>query len=152
MSKRIPFIELVRDTFTTRATGGRLLVNGKPFCYTLEDAARADGVKINSETCIPEYDSYLVKVTHSPRFGRLMPIIYTEPDEITVNVRGIIFTGIRFHGGNTHADSAGCPLVAYNRLNDLTIQGTAEKDLTVFIQQYEYVRLIVRKKQWYDRY
>lgn len=152
MSSRIPFLELVRDTFTMRATAGRLLINGKPFCFTLEDAVRGDGVKIDSETAIPEYGGYLVKVTHSPRFNRLMPIIFTEPNEIEVKVKGVSFLGVRFHGGNTHSNTAGCPLVAYNRLNDTTIQGTAEKDLTVFLQQYDYARLIIRKKQWYDRY
>lgn len=152
MSNRVPFLELVRDTFTSRATAGRLLVDGVPFCYTLEDAVRAEGVKIDSETAIPEYDGYLVKVTHSPRFSRLMPIIFTEPNQIEVKVKGVRFTGVRFHGGNTHADSAGCPLVAHNRLNDFTIQGTAEKDLTAFLSKFDYARLIIRKKNWYDRY
>lgn len=152
MSTRVPYLELVRDTWTMRSTGGRLLVDGKPFCYTLEDAARADGVKIQGETCLPEFDGYLVKVTHSPRFNRMMPIIFTEANQIEVKVRDVRFTGIRFHGGNTHLNTEGCPLVAHKRLNDDTIQGTAEKDLTAFLSQYDYARLIIRKKAWYDRY
>jgi len=50
---------------------------------------------------------------------------------------GIRFTGIRCHGGNRHKDTAGCPLVAYNRINKDTIQGTAEKALTKKVKELE---------------
>jgi hypothetical protein len=33
------------------------------------------------------------------------------------------------HGGNTVVDSHGCPLVAFNKISDTKIQGTAEKKL-----------------------
>ena len=42
---------------------------------------------------------------------------------------GIEFKGVRMHGGNRSKDTHGCPLVAFNRLDNDTIQGTAEKKL-----------------------
>jgi hypothetical protein len=58
--------------------------------------------------------------------------IYTESNGYELINDGKSFKGIRMHGGNDAGDSHGCPLVAYNRLSDDKIQGTAEKDLTAW--------------------
>ena len=75
-------------------------------CYTLEDEIRElPGVpvavwKIAGETAIPA-GRYRVTLEQSPRFG---------PDTLTLwAVPG--FTHIRMHGGNTSADTHGCPLL-----------------------------------------
>lgn len=120
---------LHRHIFTEKSTGGDLLINGDYFCYTLEDVSRGRGVKLYGRTCIPE-GTYFVDVTMSARFGREMPIIYNQPNGYQLIAGDIEFKGLRFHGGNTHLNTEGCILCAFNKINDDLIQGTAEKQLT----------------------
>lgn len=120
-------IECIRDTFTVNTSSGAVFVDGVKFCESLEDVARADGVKINGETCVPPCVCNVV-VSRSNRFKRDMLLLYNQSDYSIVS-HGIRFTGIRPHGGNTKADTHGCPLIAFNELNDDTIQGTAERHL-----------------------
>lgn len=132
------YIRIDRYLYTTRTTIGRLHLpnqdGGQAFCHTLEDTVRAHGIKVTKETAIPE-GIYKIKLTESEKFKRLMSIIYTE-NNLKIKAGGIGFKGVRFHGGNTHKDSEGCPLVAFNYINDHTIQGTAEKALTAKIKEY----------------
>lgn len=118
-----------RNLFTPTETLGELSIDGKFFCYTLEDTVRENGVKVHGETAIP-YGTYKVIVNMSNRFKRLMPLLIDVPN----------FEGVRLHGGNSHVDSHGCPLIAYKAYKNkphptLTkiknwIQGSSEKDLT----------------------
>lgn len=133
---------LVRTLGTDTETLGYLEKDGKHICYTLEDAVRDK--KIKAETCIP-YGEYKVKVTYSPRFNRPLPLIWNQDSNLSVRAaNGDVWEGIRLHGGNTHLDTEGCPLVAYNQYinkpNKFTksgksytvnnwIQGTAEKEV-----------------------
>jgi hypothetical protein len=89
-----------------------MYVNGEFLGYTLEDVPRPYGVKIPGETCIPD-GVYKIELTWSPRFQKIMPLIYTEDDD-SINKKGITFTGVRVHGGNTHEDTEGCPILAEN--------------------------------------
>ncbi len=133
------YIPIGRYLYTTRTTIGRLNLpvqdGGQVFCHTLEDTVRAYGIKVPGETALPE-GIYKVVISMSTRFKRLMPMLYTEPNKYEIKAGGIGFKGVRFHGGNTHKDSEGCPLVAFNYINDHTIQGNAEKALTAKIQEY----------------
>lgn len=79
-------------------TIGDLLVNGEFLCHTLEDLVRPE--KIKGKTAIPA-GKYSVEVTWSPRFKRDLPLVRDVPG----------FEGIRFHAGNTDADTEGCILV-----------------------------------------
>lgn len=92
---------------------GKLYVDGKYLCETIEDVDRGLDdkmteeeilkVKVKDETAIPT-GIYNVYLTYSPKFKKQMPII--------ANVKG--FSGIRIHSGNTAKDSSGCLLVGKN--------------------------------------
>lgn len=122
-------------------TMGNLYLNGKPFGYTLEDTDRGldnsmslsaiQAKKIYGHTAIPA-GTYKVMVTYSPRFKKRLPEIISVPG----------FSGIRLHGGNTHLNTLGCPLVARNQYIDKPsawqkirnwIQGSLEKELTAIL-------------------
>lgn len=120
-------IQCIRDTFTTKSSSGAIYIDDHKFCESLEDVARAIGVKIPGETCVPPCICN-VKISYSRRFKRDMLLLYNQPDG-SVIAGGIRFTGIRVHGGNTHVDTAGCPLVAFNEDGPDRIQGTAERKL-----------------------
>lgn len=143
-------IEIVRTDFTENTSSGQLFIDGERFCETLEDAARAFGVKVPGQTCLPP-GNYSVIVTHSPRFNRPMILIYTNPRDHSCEHGGIRFEGVRIHGGNTHEDTEGCPLVAYNRISTDRIQGTAEADLTALVRAAlrsgDAVSLTIRNEQ-----
>ena len=129
-------IQLCREKYTARSTTGQLYFTedgGSPFCYTLEDTVRADGIKVKRETALP---AGLVKVgiNFSNRFQREMAIIFTEDNGYMVKKDNVIIKGSRFHGGNTHKDTEGCPLCAKNRINEETIQGSMEKEVTAKIK------------------
>ena len=93
-------LKLNRIFLGSSATIGELLVNDKHLCDTLEDRVRPEGEKVYGKTAIPE-GTYEVKLTHSPRFKKILPEILNVPN----------FTGIRMHCGNSSADSSGCVLI-----------------------------------------
>lgn len=92
---------------------GKLYINGKYFCDTLEDVDRglddsmteADILKQKKygQTAIPT-GIYTVLLTYSPKYKKVMPLIN--------NVKG--YSGIRIHSGNTSKDTLGCLLVGKN--------------------------------------
>lgn len=86
-------------------TIGRLYVDGKLFCNTLEDRVRdlTKEAKVPGQTAIPA-GTYEVIFNWSPKFGKNLPRLLNVPH----------FTGILIHSGNTAADSAGCILVGNN--------------------------------------
>ena len=96
---------LERENNGLTCTTGALFVDDYFFCYTLEDVVREDGRpvsewKIKGSTAIPR-GSYVVKLTFSNRFKRVMPQLMDVPG----------FEGIRIHAGNTDVDTDGCILV-----------------------------------------
>ena len=126
-------VTIDRDTFTPDTTAGQMSIDGKHFCYTLEDAARAEGVKIAGKTCIPA-GQYTATVSMSGRFKREMVMLSNTDKEWIIESGGISFSGIRCHGGNDHEDTHGCVLVARNRISDDKIQGSMEQALTALVK------------------
>ncbi|WP_297553612.1 DUF5675 family protein [uncultured Alistipes sp.] len=138
-------LELKRIARKETYTIGRLFVEGRYLCDTLEDKDRDqnrngcfDGAetKIYAQTAIPN-GTYRVTLEHSPKFsprygGRKVPYLHDVPH----------FEGILIHTGNMADDSAGCILVgtnsatgrvsgsltAFNKLLPMLEQATARKE------------------------
>ena len=83
-------IRLIRNQSQGSAITGRLVINGRWFCNTLERV----GYQIPA-LC------YHLAVTQSPKFRRLLPIVQNVPQR----------SGIRFHRGSKPEHSTGCILV-----------------------------------------
>lgn len=103
-------LKVVRSEFGDGYTEGRLYIDGRYFCDTLEDTDRSlykempldemRAKKVAGETAIP-LGRYNVSMTYSPRFGRPLPLVEGVP----------CFEGVRIHAGNTTKDTAGCLLL-----------------------------------------
>lgn len=107
-------------------TVGRLFVDGKLFCNTLEDTVRdlSNEKKVYGKTAIP-YGEYKVVYNWSPKFGRNLPRLLNVP----------AFEGILIHPGNTADDSAGCILVGKNtEVGRLTESRYTSDKLNVLIE------------------
>jgi hypothetical protein len=117
-------------------TIGRLYVNGKFYCNTLEDTVRdinkngtfdCGEFKISGHTAIP-YGKYEVIVNYSPKFKRELPRL--------LNVKH--FDGILIHRGNTHRDSSGCILVGENTKKGMVLNSTKyELELTKMLKEVQ---------------
>lgn len=126
-------LTLNRFRYFKGTTLGKLYVDGKFFGYTLEDKVRRSGIKVMHETAIPA-TLLKVKLTYSNRFGRIMPLIFNQPD-LSVQHKGIRFDGIRIHGGGTKEDTSGCVIVAKNLISKDQVQGSLEAELTKLLQE-----------------
>ena len=84
------YIKLIRNQPKGNALTGRLVIDGRWFCDTLERV----GYQIPA-LC------YHVAVTMSPKFKRRLPIVQNVPQR----------SGIRFHRGTKPEHSTGCVLV-----------------------------------------
>lgn len=114
-------LELKRIAKRDDYTIGNLSIDGTYFCDTLEDTDR--GIdwgmssrdiayrKIKAKTAIPT-GKYEVRLTLSPRFGRVLPLL--------MNVKG--FEGVRIHPGNRAEDTEGCILVGLNKVKGQVIE------------------------------
>lgn len=95
-------IRIIREPSLNGTTIGVVMVDDRFLCWSLEDAIR--DVKVAGETAIPA-GRYRVALTHSPKFGRVLPEV--------LNVPG--FAGVRIHPGNSAADTEGCLLFGHQR-------------------------------------
>ena len=102
---------LIREGDEPLHNFGQLYVDGRYFGETLEDKDRFlesnPDDKVQDDTAIPR-GKYLVTLSMSKRFGRVMPEVHDVPG----------FTGVRIHGGNTEANTSGCPLLGSARTKD----------------------------------
>ena len=94
---RYMYIKLIRNQPKGNALTGRLVIDGRWFCDTLERV----GYQIPA-LC------YHVAVTMSPKFKRRLPIVQNVPGR----------SGIRFHRGTKPQHSIGCVLVVGDNFND----------------------------------
>ena len=112
-------LTLNRQASSALATLGELLVDGFPFCDTLEDPVRDLGPngqgKIYGRTAI-QAGRYQVKITWSVKFQKDMLAVLDVP----------FFTGIRIHSGNDADDTLGCILVGHSIDGPNRIHGGSE--------------------------
>ena len=114
------YIRLIRNEAKGNAITGRLVIDGRWFCYTLE----RKGVEIPA-LC------YHVAVTMSPKFKRLLPLVIGVPRTPQsgygtatpigrANGAMGYRQGIRIHRGSKSEHSSGCVLVVGDNKNDNT--------------------------------
>lgn len=103
-------MKIIVERFSEKDTDdlGRVYVDGKFICYSIENPDRAD--KIKGKTAIPE-GTYKVSRRISPHFGVMVPWIMDVPN----------FEYILIHWGNTVKDTEGC-LVVGLRIGQLDAQ------------------------------
>lgn len=107
-------IRVVRESFNRNETIGRMFIDGRVFCFTLEDRDRElhqtmtlEAIakkKVYGQTAIPS-GRYLIRLTYSPRFKKILPQL--------MGVKG--FEGIRIHSGNHHLHTEACIIVGMSR-------------------------------------
>lgn len=125
-------------------TIGKLYIDGKYFCDTIEDTDRGlsstmnEAVivakKIKHQTAIP-IGKYAVDMrTISPRFGAqsFYKAVCGGRVPRLQGVKG--FDGVLIHCGNTAEDSSGCILVGYN-----TVKGMVTNSKDTFRRLYEII-------------
>ena len=103
------YIQLIRNKPQGNAITGRLVVDGRWFCNTLERV----GYQIPA-LC------YHVAVTQSPKFKRLLPLVTGVP-RTGDKAKGdkAMRQGIRFHVGSKPEHSTGCILVPDREIEEL---------------------------------
>ena len=109
-------IRLIRNKRQGNAITGRLVVDGRWFCNTLERV----GYQIPA-LC------YHVAVTQSPKFKRLLPLVQNVP-RTGDKAKGdkAMRQGIRFHVGSKPEHSTGCILVPDREIEELLTSALLE--------------------------
>lgn len=120
-------MKLVRVEFYESNTIGKLYLDGKFECFTLEDRDRlGEGLpKLYGKTAIP-VGTYRVTLELSPRFKLLLPRLHNVPQ----------FEGVLIHPGNKAEDTEGCILV-----------GKTEKDTWIESSKLAFGPLLEKLKQ-----
>ena len=112
------YIRLIRNEAKGNAITGRLVIDGRWFCNTLE----RKGVEIPA-LC------YHVAVTMSPKFKRLLPIVQNVPQR----------SGIRIHNGTKPEHSTGCVLVPADKEIELTnLLKNAQSNEEIILEVIDY--------------
>lgn len=115
-------------------TIGRLYIDGKFFCNTMEDTDRGltqttpldeiRRIKVYSRTAIPTGYYKITLDVVSPKYSKRQQ--YKAIDgklPRLLDVPG--FEGILIHIGNTASDSAGCILVGHNKVRGQVVNSTS---------------------------
>ena len=113
------YIKLIRNEPQGSAITGRLVINGRWFCNTLERV----GYQI-PPLC------YHMAVTMSPKFKRLLPIVQNVPQR----------SGIRFHVGKVPKHSTGCVLLpdreTENNFTNLLLDIQAHEEIILEVTDF----------------
>ena len=113
------YLQLIRNNPQASAITGRLVINGRWFCNTMERV----GYQIPA-ICYP------IRVTQSPKFKRLLPIVQNVPQR----------SGIRFHRGTKPQHSTGCILLpdreTENKLTNLLLETQSHEEIILEVTDF----------------
>jgi|SRR6185295_1835293 len=109
---------LNRIFLLSKCTIGEFFFDGHFICYMLEDMERADGVKIANVTCIPHGLKYFIGRALSPKFKKVVPVIYTHrigsgtsPGDYEIrDAFGNVWKAVEIHPGNDDTNTDACQL------------------------------------------
>ena len=162
------YIQLIRNKPQGNAITGRLVINGRWFCNTLE--------RVDYQ--IPAL-CYPVRVTQSPKFKRLLPLVCGVPRTMsnvesqnskvketsaavspdfkhsTLDIKqSALRSGIRFHRGTKPEHSTGCILVVADN-NPMPLHSTpytlhSPKGRTSADVEQELTRLILKAQEAHE--
>lgn len=140
-------ITLTRIAKKPTYTIGKLYVDGKYFCDTIEDKDRGltqdtplykiKSTKIMHKTAIPSGTYKVTLNVISPKYSKKeFYIKYANAGRVPrlIDVPG--FEGVLIHCGNTADDSSGCILVGKNK-----VVGKVIESKETFIQLYQLLKL-----------
>lgn len=116
-----------RFGFGKDSTLGRLLIDGNPVCFVIEDERRK--VKVPGETCIPT-GTYPIKLRKEGGLHEKYAVRFKGLHEGMMHLQDVPgFEFVYLHCGNTDDDSLGCPLVvsAPAILGDGEFQGSGSE-------------------------
>lgn len=134
-------LHVIRTTFTDQSSVGELHINGKFYCFTLEDVDRdlraemplADirAHKLFAQTAVPT-GSYEVILNWSDRFKKQLPLLLRVPG----------WEGVRIHSGNFPHQTEGCILLGKTKLDNMV--GVSNKTFEAFMVE---IRKAARKEK-----
>lgn len=150
-------LELKRTTFSKYSTIGELYVDGKFFCYTLEDEdlglyqqmgeEAISKKKVFGKTCIPYGRYEVVMNIKSNRFSQSKQYAFCNgylPRLVDVPC----WDGVLIHIGNWAKDTEGCILVGSVKSNDAVLNSnmTFHKLYSVLKQTNDSIYITIGKK------
>jgi len=128
-------LKLVRFFKGENYTIGKLYLDEKYFCDTLEDKVRIKNCncedKIYGKTAVPEGE-YTIELIHRASNNILTPLLLDVP----------CFTSILIHAGNTQFDTEGCILVGQNKVKGKVINSKVTFENLIRILKEEENKLI----------
>ena len=130
-------LKLIRSFKKSTYTIGKLYIDNKYFCDTLEDVDRNINnkmsiqsilkIKVDHKTAIPTGIYKINMDTKSPRFSnRSWAIPYKGIVPKILNIPG--FDGVLIHPGNTSSDTSGCILVGQNKIKGKVVNSVSTFD------------------------
>lgn len=122
-------LKVLRYKLAKTYTLGKLFIDNKFQCYTLEDAVRKK--KIPNETAIPE-GRYKIIIDWSSKFKKLLPRLLNVPE----------FLGVRIHSGNNDKHTQGCILVG-----DTVGEGWIGESRLAFDVVFDKIKTAINKKE-----
>lgn len=141
-------LRLHRHYFGDTYTIGKLYIDDKYFCDTLEDKVRLLPLtcpntpkwkecncieKVKHETAIP-FGTYKVVLSYSNTFKKVLPLL--------IDVQH--FLGVRIHSGNNAGHSSGCVLVGKNTIKGgLTESKTMMDKLMMLLEGESDIEIVV---------
>lgn len=121
-------VRIRRISDNGQTTMGRLYLNGKFMCHTLEDTRRLYELsphdpdyeaKVPGKTCILAGEFSLIERRFGGFFNKYIERFSHINHEGMIEIKDVLeFTDVLLHCGNTHRDTAGCILLGTKRNDD----------------------------------